>query len=290
LLPKGVWRLTYAFGYGTFDTSHVATCPDVAPIECSQQVIPDHRHVVRMTLYHSELTAGYGLSATTLLLARLPYDVKDQHVRYTTLDGQPFVPPYGDIHHRTETLRGVSDAELMAVVSPAPGWLLGGGFTLPIGKTELNPLVLGRLGLKHEHIQFGTGTVDPRFLLGWSRTFGRVGVEALADARVPLYENRHGYKGPVTVQYKVGPGMAFGRAAVTLAWAGQYQSIARWSGEKDEGTGFHNGGVFLGLSLDLGKGFQAAPGVYREIFSHSLSGDTFHQGTTLSFAISRVFP
>ena len=49
-------------------------------------------------------------------------------------------------------------------------------------------------------------------------------------------------------------------------------------------------GVFLGLSLDLGKGFQAAPGVYREIFSHSLSGDTFHQGTTLSFAISRVFP
>ena len=252
MLPKGVWRLTYAFGYGTFDTSHVATCPDVAPIECSQQMIPDHRHVVRMTLYHSELTAGYGLSATTFLLARLPYDVKDQHVRYTTLDGQPFVPPYGDIHHRTETLRGFSDAELMAVVSPAPGWLAGAGFTLPIGKTELNPIVLGRLGLKHEHIQFGTGTVDPRLMLGWSR--------------------------------------AFGRAAVTLAWAGQYQSIARWNGEKDEGTGFHNGGVFLGLSLDLGKGFQAAPGVYREVFSHSLSGDTFHQGTTLSFAISRVFP
>lgn len=71
----------------------MATCPDIAPIECSQQVIPDHRHVVRLTLYHSELTAGYGLSATILLLARLPYDVKDQRVRYTTLDGQPFARP-----------------------------------------------------------------------------------------------------------------------------------------------------------------------------------------------------
>jgi copper chaperone CopZ len=46
----------------------------------------------------------------------------------------------------------------------------------------------------------------------------------------------------------------------------------------------------LGVSLDLRKGFHAAPGVYREVFSHSLSGETFHQGTTFSFALSRVFP
>ena len=178
----------------------------------------------------------------------------------------------------------------MAIVSPAPGWLAGVGFTLPIGKTEENPIVLGRLGLKHEHIQFGTGTVDPRLLLGWSRAFGRVGVEALADARLPLYENGHGYKGPITIQYKAGPGMVFGRAAVSLAFAGQYQSIARWKGEKDEGTGFHNGGVFLGVSLDAGKGFNVAPGVYREIFSHSLSGETFHQGDPGLSRLREYFP
>jgi hypothetical protein len=243
-----------------------------------------------LNLYHSELTAGYGLTDRALLLARLPYDVKDQRVRYTTLDGQPFVPPYGDIHHRTETLRGLSDAELLAIFSLAPGWLAGAGLTLPIGKTEDNPLELGRLGLKHEHIQFGSGTVDPRVLLGWSHAFGRIGVEAMADARLPIYESGKGYKGPITIQYKVGPGMAFGRAFVSLAFAGQYQSIARWNGEKDEGTGFHNGGIFLGVSVDAGKGFRVAPGVYREVFSHSLSGETFHQGTTWSLAISRVFP
>jgi hypothetical protein len=164
--------VTYAFGYGPFDTSHVATCPDVAPKECSQHPIPDHKHLVRLNLYHSELTLGFGLSAKTLLLARLPYDIKDQRVRYTTLDGQPFVPPYGDIHHRTETLYGVSDAELMMLTTPAPGWLVGAGLTLPIGKTEPNPIVLGRLGLKHEHIQFGSGTVDPRLLVDWSHLFG----------------------------------------------------------------------------------------------------------------------
>ena len=268
----------------------MATCPEIAPKECAQQSIPDHRHVVRLNLYHAEVTAGYGLSATTLLLARLPYDVKDQSVHYTTLDGKPFVPPYGDIHHRTETLRGFSDAEMLAIFSPAPGWLLGGGLTLPIGKTEEDPVALGRLGLKHEHIQFGSGTVDPRVLIGWSRFFGRIGVDVMADARLPVYESGKGYKAPVTVQYKAGPRLAFGRAAASLAFAGQYQSIARWNGEQDEGTGFHNGGVFLGLSVDLGKGFHAAPGVYREVFSHSLSGETCHQGTTWSLAISRVFP
>src|SRR6185295_7319363 len=130
--------------------------------------------------------------------------------------------------------------------SLAPGLLVGAGFTLPIGKTEENPVLLGRLGVKHEHIQFGSGTVDPRLLLSWSRFFGKIGVDAVADARLPLYESGKGYKAPATVQYNVGPRVVFGRAAASLAFAGQYQSIAKWNGEKDEGTGFHNGGVFLG--------------------------------------------
>ena len=64
-------------------------------------IIPDHQHHVRLALFHSELSAAYGLRQGLGLSLRLPYDVKDQHVRYTALDGKPFVPPYGDIHHRT---------------------------------------------------------------------------------------------------------------------------------------------------------------------------------------------
>ena len=37
--------------------------------------------------------------------------------------GAPFTPPYGDIHHRTETLRGVSDPSIGIEWSPLPCWI-----------------------------------------------------------------------------------------------------------------------------------------------------------------------
>ena len=55
---------------------------------------------------------GYGVKAGLLLSLRVPYDVKDQRIDYRTLDGEPFAPPYGDIHHRTERLDGFGDGEL----------------------------------------------------------------------------------------------------------------------------------------------------------------------------------
>lgn len=64
-------------------------------------------------------------------------------------------------------------------------------------------------------------------LVDWSHRFGTLAVEARGDARLPLYENGHGYKAPITVHYRLGPGMAFETTEVTLAFAGQYQTIAR---------------------------------------------------------------
>ena len=74
--------------------------------ECATTFIPPHKHVVTLGLTHLELNASYGLGHGTKFTLRMPYDVKAMHVRYTTLTGEPFVPPYGDIHHRTETLVG----------------------------------------------------------------------------------------------------------------------------------------------------------------------------------------
>jgi len=76
----------------------------------------------------------YGVRPGFAMSLRLPYDVKDQHVRYTTLAGDPFVPPYGDIHHRSETLRGISDGDLLVLWTPSPHWRLGAGTTLPLGR------------------------------------------------------------------------------------------------------------------------------------------------------------
>src|SRR5438046_1188753 len=133
IAAPGTWRTTFGVAYGNFFTSYVATCPDVAPVECAAGIIPPHMHHVRLALSHSDLTIDHGLGGRTQLSLRLPYDIKEMRVRYSTLDGGPFVPPYGDIHHRNETLRGVSDGALVLGWSPHASWRLGSGTTLLVG-------------------------------------------------------------------------------------------------------------------------------------------------------------
>ena len=77
--------------------------------DCATTPIPDHRHEASLDLFHTEIGADYGLAERLTLSLRVPYDVKAQEITYTTLEGEPYVPSYGDIHHRTETLRGFGD-------------------------------------------------------------------------------------------------------------------------------------------------------------------------------------
>ncbi|MFN2385086.1 MAG: hypothetical protein ABR576_02160 [Thermoanaerobaculia bacterium] len=284
-----MWRAALSLAYGTFETSHVASCPDVAP-ECSEFAIPDHEHRARLGLFHGDLIVSHGVNERLTLSGRLPYDVKDMEIEYRTLEGDSYEPPYGDIHHRTEVLRGLSDAELLATYTLAPGWLIGAGLTIPLGQTEADPIELGRRGLRHQHIQFGSGTVDPRLAIQWSYLLGRVQISAAGDARIPLYENRHGFKAPVTLRWSLGPNVSVGTTGLSVQFAGQYQSIGRWNGEVDEGTGFHHGGVFLNGSFLIAPALRVSPGIYLEAFSESLSEESFRQKPTFSIVVSRFFP
>jgi hypothetical protein len=269
----------------------VASCPDVAP-ECATTFIPAHEHHVRLTLVHSELEASYGLRPQLAMSLRLPYDVKQQRVRYTTLDGAPFVPPYGDIHHRSETLRGVSDGDLLLLYEPVPRgasrWHFGLGTTLPFGKTVADPIALGREGKKHEHLQFGSGVFAPEAELGWTRPIANFIGAAFVQLTVPVTTSSRGFRAPRNLRWSAGPTFTHGGVAVTVDVAGQYQTIGRWHGEADEGTGFSNGGVRLQVSLPLGA-TTITPSVYRELYSHGLNDETFSQGTTLALSIRRSF-
>jgi len=244
-------------------------------------------HHVKLALTHSELSIEHGIRTNMQLSLRLPYDIKDMHVRYTTLDGAPFLPPYGDIHHRTETLRGVSDATLLLSWSPQSQWIFGLGTTLPIGHTVPDPVRLGRLGLKHEHIQFGSGTFEPTVAAQWMRP-GKVMLFARAEGRTSLYENGEGFRAPTTIVWALGPSFRVGRFSIDPRLNAQYQTLARWRGAIDEGSGFQNGGARLQISLPY-RSFVIAPGVYRELWSHGFQGQTFSQGTTWSLTVSRQF-
>lgn len=89
------------------------------------------------------------------------------------------------------------------------------------------------------------------------------------------------------MRWAIGPSLPIGTTGLSGQYAGQYQSIGKWNGEVDEGTGFHNGGVVLRGSFLLAKGWRITPGVYREIYSRSLSDESFRQGTTYSIVLTR---
>jgi hypothetical protein len=242
-------------------------------------------HHVRLNLSHYELDASYGVRERMQLFLRVPYDVKAQRVRYSTLDGGPFTPPYGDIHHRTETLTGISDPSAGIEWAPSPAWTFGAGTTLPAGHTVANPIVLGREGETHEHIQFGSGTFRPILSAQWTHPR----FTARTEATVSLYENDRGFRAPTTIAWAAGPHFKVGRLSLDPRLSGQYQTIGRWNGEVDEGSGFNAGGVTVQLAIPAGA-FVIAPNVYRELWSRSLSGDeSFRQGTTFGVSIMRTY-
>ncbi|HYC62594.1 MAG TPA: hypothetical protein VEK79_23790 [Thermoanaerobaculia bacterium] len=243
-----------------------------------------HRAAVQLT--HTETTLSYGLRERMQLSLRLPYDVKDVDIQYETLGGAPFTPPYGDIHHRTQTLRGISDPTVQFDWNARGNWTIGAGLSLPIGDTVENPIILGREGKEHQHIQFGSGTFRPVLAAQWSRPK----FSARAEARLSLYENDEGFRAPNNFVWALGPTIRVRGIAIDPRLQGQHQTLGKWNGEPDEGDGFTNAGVRLQVALPQFRGISIAPGVYRELYSKGLHHEEdFRQGTTWSLSMSRTF-
>jgi len=155
------------------------------------------RHVQDLTNTEMVGYAAYGVSDHFGLEALAFLRYVDTTIRFEDLDGSTIDLPGGDIHHRNESLTGPGDPWLMAVHGRSFGpWsaALRGGVTIPLGRTEENPFALGRQGLPHQHIQFGTGTWDPLAGFAMGRRLGGVTLSASILARLPVYANEHGYR------------------------------------------------------------------------------------------------
>jgi hypothetical protein len=178
------------------------------------------------------LRPGLGLSVT------LPLRLVRDRIQFEDLARQPYVPPNPDTHHRNETLNHVADGQLEMLLTRHPGpWTLsvGLGTSVPVGKTEPNPFELGRLGLPHQHIQFGTGTWDPIVNMLAARGLGGFGFNANASARLSFYENGHGYH--AGNRYAVALGGTHGVGGAWTASGGlslNLEQAERWSGVIEE--------------------------------------------------------
>ncbi len=273
---------------------HEAACPEVAPEECATTEIPEHLHDQDILWFRLDPTLSVGLGQGIVASAQLPFDFRAVTVQYLSLDGEPYDPPYGDIHHRTENLSGLTDATVMLRITRAPGRFLltaGAGSTLPLGRTEEDPYAAGEAGEEHQHMQLGTGTFVPVVGLDAAYAAGRWGALGYASSRLSITENDKGYRAPVTVSGGLGPTFRATTRLTVLATAeGSWESAEHWNGTPYAGKTAVGiaGGVVASLSPSVVLQAQARGNVFEQTQHEEEEGE-FHQPVTLSAGVSWTF-
>ncbi len=195
-LAPGEVRVSAIMAATYLHVIHEAGCADLS--NCAEvPVQPTYMHNQR--IYPGELRAvgevgivgGFGFEL------HVPFRIVGTTIKYTTPEGAPYVPLDPNVHHRDETLAGIGDPWLLGRwgTSLAGALLtLRGGVSLPLGRTEPNPFLLGDEGIRHEHIQFGTGTFDPIAGIDVAKTIEKIQLTGYALAQLSLYENSHGFR------------------------------------------------------------------------------------------------
>ena len=237
-------------------------------VHASHYVDPDQRepglpleaqsdqHLVDFTMWTMRL--GWAVAVTEHLEFELELPLRRTVSDATFLDENGAeLSDFSSIHHRDETIQGVGDLALKGryrLVRPESqlGWLLDAtfGVTVPTGGIEENPFELGRRGLSHQHIFFGTGTFDP--LLGLE---SRYAYEDFAfrfdfDWRGSLYENEESFKGPNTFVLRTSVESNVGFETLTFRAGVEFleEYPAKWSGETAKNSGRRDVSPLVGMA------------------------------------------
>ena len=210
-------------------------------------------HVQQVTSIDSAATVATGLRRGLGLELTAFWRHFTTRIRFEDADRRPLVLPQGDIHHRNETLAGIADPWLVLHAARGVGeWTVAGraGVSLPLGRTEPNPFALGRQGLPHQHVQFGTGTVDPILSAGLGRRIGSSTLTLTTLARLTVASNSHGYQAGNRYQ----AGLDLHRSLGSGWHGGVGTQVVRdqaetWDGIVEEEGNLGRTDVLLGLSL-----------------------------------------
>jgi hypothetical protein len=227
-------RLGFSVTGTSVHVVHEAGCAD--PSSCEEVPIqPLYLHDQRLYPLELRLAAEYGVSELFGVEAQLPVRVVRTSIEYATPGGAPYQPLDEGVHHRDETLAGLGDPWLLLRFGArVEDWWLAArpGVSLPLGKTEENPFALGDRGLEHQHVQFGSGTVDPVLVLEASGALTPVTLEAFAQGQASLYENSHGYRAPWRIYGGVSVGTVLaGDFHGSLGADAFHEAADRWDGE-----------------------------------------------------------
>jgi hypothetical protein len=302
-LNAGAFRTTLNLTSGfNYQGGH----PNWKGLTASGEVIdvPLHDHVVSLDFLRTEFSFEYTFKKNWSAWLRIPYDVKHQeasieYVEPVNETEKAAILRNRDIHHRNETYTGLSDFRFLVAhringIFGKNGRLdVALGTSLPVGETEGDPLTAGKIGEKHMHIQFGTGTFDPLLELHYA-TFltDKTSLALYTINKIPFYENSHGYQGPVETTSGVSLGyQVFDWMVIRGTFANFSQSYAEWNGVKDPNSGLISYNGNLGVTFRTLNGLLIAPGYRFPVSQRTLSneGDTFEYGSTFLLNISYLF-
>lgn len=202
-------------------------------------------HEVNLYLADLSLLASIGFSDWLALEARLPLRLVRTTATFRDAAGAEL--DFDSIHHRDETLFGPGDLEIwdrFRLIQASPILDLRLGLALPTGSIEDNPFALGREGKTHQHVFFGSGTLDP--IAGIDTTFrlGDFMLATTASVRAALYENPRGYRAGTRVSGGALLVKSIGGSSFQLFLGPsiQYEAAPKWDGKADsEGEGVDTG-------------------------------------------------
>ena len=147
---------------------------------------------------------------------------------FTDLSDAP-LPLQESIHHHRELLAGLGDVQLALHRALRFQPLRVGlrlGVSLPFGQVHQDPYALEREDRSHEHLQFGTGTVDP--VVALDASLGSV--SAFAFAQIPIYQGPTGYRAGARFSGGVVAQRSLGKLSLRLAGSALHETAERWQG------------------------------------------------------------
>lgn len=162
-VARGPWHASVALTGVRLRVVHESRCPDIGPV-CRERDEPPDMHDKLIRISELRPVVEYGLTDRVGLRLQAPFKRIHTAITYRRLDGTAFVPDWEGIHHRAETLAGLTDPWLTARLSGSlGGWDLAGrfGLSIPLRRTEPNPFNAGLEGRAQQQLHFGTGTVNP---------------------------------------------------------------------------------------------------------------------------------
>jgi thiol-disulfide isomerase/thioredoxin/plastocyanin len=196
-------------------------------------------HDQDIVLSEARLALDVGLTERFSASLVVPLRVVSTGIQYLDASGMPVQLVEPSTHHRDETLTGLADPMLLGAITHTVSGLqvtARAGFSIPLGRTERDPFAMP--DRPHEHIQFGTGTVNPVVAAeagyGWAkwRAFGFVFTQQT------VYENSKGYQAGDRYAAGLGLRRGIGDWSVRGGVEMQAESYERWQGVRhnDEGN------------------------------------------------------